>query len=261
MHPPSLQEQHVNVKVWHFVKAKVGLMLVKLVVAIIFINLLNINTKAMSLSPWFGTGGGSLFDPLRAWDPLMDNTGWGRASDPLSLSTDIPRSITTRVDWRETDKAHVFTIDTPGEINYRSLSLPVCCNYYLNPESFNHNDWNSSQGWKERKLRLKLRSHVPFVSVVNLKRRKLRTTMCGTVWSDEKEASWEGFAFQTMPMWNRFYPKSYLQLPWVITLSIIQIKATMNNGVLSLTVPKTEQPTKEHRRIDITWGDVQSVLW
>ncbi|KAH9304662.1 hypothetical protein KI387_009066 [Taxus chinensis] len=72
----------------------------------------------MALTPFFGRGTGawdpwdrSLFDPFvpisRAWD-LLDVNG------PNSFSRDAMAVANTRVDWKETPQAHVFTADLPG---------------------------------------------------------------------------------------------------------------------------------------------------
>ncbi|KAH9304661.1 hypothetical protein KI387_009065 [Taxus chinensis] len=72
----------------------------------------------MALTPFFGRGAGawdpwdrSLFDPFlpisRAWD-LLDVSG------PSSFSRDAMAVANTRVDWKETPQAHVFTADLPG---------------------------------------------------------------------------------------------------------------------------------------------------
>lgn len=56
---------------------------------------------AMSTSPWYG-------GDYDVWDPFDWRTGspWGDETTALAH---------TFVDWRETDTAHVFTAEIPGE--------------------------------------------------------------------------------------------------------------------------------------------------
>ncbi|MCD7451958.1 hypothetical protein HAX54_014222 [Datura stramonium] len=77
---------------------------------------------ASSIGPWMGGGGGGgrrrdigfgspfSFD---IWDPLGldygDALGWRRGGDD-----EVSALAHASVDWRETDKAHVFRVDLPG---------------------------------------------------------------------------------------------------------------------------------------------------
>jgi len=83
--------------------------------------------ERMALTPFFGRStAGSLWDPWdrngRLFDPLVpvsriwDAFDFGSALDSpaFSFSRDAQAIANTRLDWKETPDAHVFTADLPG---------------------------------------------------------------------------------------------------------------------------------------------------
>jgi hypothetical protein len=70
----------------------------------------------MALTPFFGSGPSSIFDPF---EPGF----WYRPVDPWSSGLfgknlgkeDVQAVASTRIDWVETPEAHVFKADLPGK--------------------------------------------------------------------------------------------------------------------------------------------------
>ncbi|TYH62421.1 hypothetical protein ES332_D07G119000v1 [Gossypium tomentosum] len=71
----------------------------------------------MSLTPsFFGNHRSSIFDPfsLDVWDPFKDFPFSSPSSSLSTRSSETSTFVNTRIDWKETPKAHVFKADIPG---------------------------------------------------------------------------------------------------------------------------------------------------
>ena len=90
----------------------------------------------MALTPFFGPSRAdslwdpwersSLFDPWVPVSRIWDAFDFGRALDSptFSFSRDAQAIANTRVDWKETPEAHVFTADLPGKSRFSFFKLP-----------------------------------------------------------------------------------------------------------------------------------------
>jgi len=67
--------------------------------------------------PWDRSSSSSLFDPWVPVSRIWDAFDFGSALDTpaLSFSRDAQAIANTRVDWKETPEAHVFSADLPGK--------------------------------------------------------------------------------------------------------------------------------------------------
>ncbi|KAK3409901.1 hypothetical protein EUGRSUZ_J01964 [Eucalyptus grandis] len=73
-------------------------------------------SETMSLIPsWFGGRRSDALDPfsLDFWDSIEDSP-FPSSSLPASTFRENSAFVNTRIDWRETPKAHVFEADLPG---------------------------------------------------------------------------------------------------------------------------------------------------
>lgn len=84
----------------------------------------------MALTPFFGRSteclrdpwgrSSSLFDPRVPVSRIWDAFDFGSALDTpaFSFSRDAQAIANTRLDWKETPEAHVFTADLPGKLHF-----------------------------------------------------------------------------------------------------------------------------------------------
>lgn len=153
----------------------------------------------MSIIPSFLTGRRSnIFDPfsLDVWDPFQ------------GISTNLPESsretaaiASARIDWKETDDAHVFKADLPG--------------------------------LKKEEVKVEVEDD-----------RVLQISGERTRENEEKNDTWHRVERSSGKFFRRF------RLP--DNAKMDQVKATMENGVLTVTVPKEEQKKPELKAIDIS---------
>ncbi|KAE8648013.1 17.3 kDa class I heat shock protein [Cucumis sativus] len=154
----------------------------------------------MSLIPsFFGGRRTNVFDPfsLDAWDPFQ---GFSFSN---SLSN-LPSSAfaNTRIDWKETPQAHIFTADLPG-INKQEVKVEVQEGRVLQI---------SGERSKEQ---------------------------------EEKNDKWHRIERSSGQFVRRF------RLPE--NAKVDEVKASMENGVLTVTVPKVEEKKPEIiKSIEIT---------
>ncbi|XP_021769094.1 18.3 kDa class I heat shock protein-like [Chenopodium quinoa] len=161
----------------------------------------------MSLIPnnWFNTTNrrSNIFDPfsLDVWDPFFDL--------PSSLTT-VPRSGTAsetaafanaRIDWRETQEAHVFKADLPG-VKKEEVKVEV-------------EDGN----------------------VLRISGQRARE-------KEEKNDTWHRVERSSGKFMRKF------RLP--DNAKVDNVKAAMENGVLTVTVPKVEAPKPEVKSINVS---------
>ncbi|KAM0996114.1 hypothetical protein FF1_006061 [Malus domestica] len=159
----------------------------------------------MSLIPNSRRGSGSVFDPfsLNLWDPFKDFPF--PSSSSLSafpeFSLENSAFVNTRVDWKETPKAHVFKADVPG--------------------------------LKKEEVKVEVEDD-----------RVLKISGERNVEKEDKNDKWHRVERSSGKFLRRF------QLPE--NAKVDQIKAAMENGVLSVTVPKAELKNVDVRAIEIS---------
>ncbi|GFZ13273.1 17.5 kDa class I heat shock protein-like [Actinidia eriantha] len=151
----------------------------------------------MSLIPsFFGTRRGSIFDPLSAdiWDPFRD-------FQFPQLSQENSAIVNARVDWKETQEAHVFKADLPGL----------------------------------RKEEVKVEIEDDRVLQISGKR---------NVEKEDKSDTWHRMERSSGEFIRRF------RLPE--NAKVDGVRASMENGVLTVTVPKEEMKQPEVKAIEIS---------
>ena len=151
----------------------------------------------MSMIPsFFGTRRGSIFDPLSAdiWDPFRD-------FQFPQLSQENSAIVNARVDWKETQEAHVFKADLPGL----------------------------------RKEEVKVEIEDDRVLQISGKR---------NVEKEEKNDTWHRVERSSGEFTRRF------RLPE--NAKVDGVRASMENGVLTVTVPKEEVKKPEVKAIQIS---------
>ncbi|XP_031493288.1 16.9 kDa class I heat shock protein 1-like [Nymphaea colorata] len=158
-----------------------------------------------SLAPWSGRG---LFDPFSTdiWDPwdIRLDTLWDTGGRRRGAGRDETTAVSrTNTDWRETENAHIFTVDLPG---VRKDEVKV--------ELEEGNVLRISGEWKK-----------------------------------EEE--------QTTDTWHRVERKRgrfarRFRLPENVNLE--EIKCSLENGLLQITVPKKETSGQQQNVRTITIG-------
>ncbi|KAJ1375681.1 HSP20-like chaperone [Sesbania bispinosa] len=151
----------------------------------------------MSLIPSFSGGRRSnVFDPfsLDVWDPFKDF--------PFpELSRENSAFVSTRVDWKETPEAHVFTADIPG--------------------------------LKKDEVKVEIEDD-----------RVLQISGERNVEKEDKNDKWHRVERSSGKFLRKF------RLPENAKMD--QVKASMENGVLTVTVPKEEVKKPEVKSIEIS---------
>ncbi|XP_022978171.1 17.8 kDa class I heat shock protein-like [Cucurbita maxima] len=147
----------------------------------------------------FGGRRSNIFDPfsLDAWDPFQ---GFSPANVPSS-ARETSAFANTRIDWKETPQAHIFTADLPG-INKDQLKVEVEEGRVLQI---------SGERSKEQ---------------------------------EEKNEKWHRIERSSGKFMRRF------RLPE--DAKVEEVKARMENGVLTVTVPKVEAKKPEIKSIEIS---------
>ncbi|KAG6600962.1 17.6 kDa class I heat shock protein 3, partial [Cucurbita argyrosperma subsp. sororia] len=147
----------------------------------------------------FGGRRSNIFDPfsLDAWDPFQ---GFSLANVPSSAQ-EASAFANTRIDWKETPQAHIFTADLPG-INKDQLKVEVEEGRVLQI---------SGERSKEQ---------------------------------EEKNEKWHRIERSSGKFMRRF------RLPE--DAKVEEVKARMENGVLTVTVPKVEAKKPEIKSIEIS---------
>ena len=159
----------------------------------------------MSLIPsFFGGRRTKVFDPfsLDVWDPFQ---GFPFSNSLPNLPSSAPETsafANTRIDWKETPQAHIFTADLPG-INKQEVKVEVQEGRVLQI---------SGERSKEQ---------------------------------EEKNDKWHRIERSSGQFMRRF------RLPE--NAKVDEVKASMENGVLTVTVPKVEEKKPEIiKSIEIT---------
>jgi hypothetical protein len=89
----------------------------------------------MALTPFFGSGRSSNFDPFEPgfWDHPVDPWSSGLFGKNLGKE-DVQAVASTRIDWVETPEAHVFKADLPGKCSNPPSSavvIPKICSDFV----------------------------------------------------------------------------------------------------------------------------------
>ncbi|KAK0591494.1 hypothetical protein LWI29_002818 [Acer saccharum] len=169
----------------------------------------------------FGGRRSNIFDPvsLDIWDPFTDFNPV--ANLPSSIARETSAIVNTRIDWKETPEAHVFKADLLGlkkeevkvEVEEEGRVLQIC------------GEMNKEQEEKNDKWHRVERSSGKFL-------RRF------------KNDKWHRVERSIGKFFRKF------RLPE--NARVDQIKASMENGVLTVTVPKMEEKKPEIKSIDIS---------
>ncbi|XP_038992746.1 17.6 kDa class I heat shock protein 2-like [Hibiscus syriacus] len=143
-----------------------------------------------------GRRSSSAFDPfsLNIWDPFKD-------LDFPQLSRENAVFVNTRVDWKETNDAHVFKADLPG--------------------------------MKKEEVKVEIEDD-----------RVLQISGERNVEKEDKNDTWHRIERSSGKFSRRF------RLPENVKMD--EVKASMENGVLTVTVPKVQTKRAETRSISIS---------
>ncbi|KAL1365182.1 hypothetical protein AAHE18_03G270300 [Arachis hypogaea] len=166
----------------------------------------------MSLIPSFF--GGRRSDPfsLDVWDPFRD------FQFPSSLtSSENSAFVNTRVDWKETPEAHVFKADLPG-LKKEEVKVEIEDNSVLQISG-------------ERNVEIEDNSVLQISGERNVEK-------------EDKNDTWHRVERSSGKFMRRF------RLPENAKMD--QVKASMENGVLTVTVPKAEVKKPDVKPIQIT---------
>ncbi|KAF5770998.1 putative small heat shock protein HSP20 [Helianthus annuus] len=229
----------------------------------------------MSIIPSFFTGSRSnIFDPFSSeiWDPFQ---GFSSVLSNLPESSRETTAIAnTRIDWKETPEAHVFKADLPG-LKKEEVKVEVEEGRVLqisgerSRENEEKNDkWHRverSSGKFLRRFRLPenakmdqvkaaMENGVLTVTVPKEEEKKPEVEVEeGRVLQISGERSRENV--EKNDKWHRMERSSgkflrRFRLPENAKMD--QVKAAMENGVLTVTVPKAEVKKPEVKAIDIS---------
>ncbi|VFQ99451.1 unnamed protein product [Cuscuta campestris] len=219
----------------------------------------------MSLIPSFFEGRRSnVFDPfsMDLWDPLFSNTLANFAGESARETSAFANA---RIDWKETPEAHVFKADVPGlkkEEGRRSnvfdpfsmdLWDPLFSNTLANfaGESARETSAfaNARIDWKETPEAHVFKADVPGLKKEEVKveveeGRVLQISGERSKEKEEKSDTWHRVERSSGRFLRRF------RLPE--NARVDQVKAAMENGVLTVTVPKVEQKKPDVKNIQIS---------
>ncbi|KAG4137986.1 hypothetical protein ERO13_D07G106200v2 [Gossypium hirsutum] len=148
----------------------------------------------MSLTPsFFGNHRSSIFDPfsLDVWDPFKDFPFSSPSSSLSTRSSETSAFVNTRIDWKETPKAHVFKAD-----------------------------------------------------ILGLKKEEVKISGERNVEKEEKNDTWHRVERSSGKFMRRFRLSENAKMD--------QIKASMENGVLTVTIPKLEVKKPDVKSIEIS---------
>ncbi|QHO02798.1 17.5 kDa class I heat shock protein [Arachis hypogaea] len=171
----------------------------------------------MSLIPSFF--GGRRSDPfsLDVWDPFRD------FQFPSSLaSSENSAFVNTRVDWKETPEAHVFKADLPGLKKEEVKETPEA-----------HVFKADLPGLKKEEVKVEIEDN----SVLQISGER-------NVEKEDKNDTWHRVERSSGKFMRRF------RLPENAKMD--EVKAAMENGVLTVTVPKAEVKKPDVKPIQIT---------
>uniref|UniRef100_A0A251SMB3 Putative HSP20-like chaperone n=1 Tax=Helianthus annuus TaxID=4232 RepID=A0A251SMB3_HELAN len=214
----------------------------------------------MSIIPSFFTGSRSnIFDPFSSeiWDPFQ---GFSSVLSNLPESSRETTAIAnTRIDWKETPEAHVFKADLPG-LKKEEVKVEVEEGRVLqisgerSRENEEKNDkWHRverSSGKFLRRFRLPENAKMDQVKAamengVEVEEgRVLQISGERSRENVEKNDKWHRMERSSGKFLRRF------RLPENAKMD--QVKAAMENGVLTVTVPKAEVKKPEVKAIDIS---------
>ncbi|XP_022755842.1 17.3 kDa class I heat shock protein-like [Durio zibethinus] len=155
----------------------------------------------MAMIPsFFGNRRSSVFDPfsLDVWDPFKD---FPFTSSLTTNTSETSAFANTRIDWKETPKAHVFKADLPG-LKKEEVKVEI-------------EDDRVLQIRGERKIE-----------------------------KEDKNDTWHRVERSSGKFSRRF------RLPENVRMD--QVKASMENGVLTVTVPKVEVKKPDVKAIVIS---------
>nr|GMD19908.1 17.5 kDa class I heat shock protein [Ipomoea batatas] len=133
---------------------------------------------------------------LDIWDPFREFSSF-----PISASGEAAAIVNTRLDWKETPEAHVFTAEVPG-VKKEEVKIEI-------------EDDRILQICGQRKVE-----------------------------KEEKNDRWHRMERSSGKFMRRF------RLPENVKMD--EIKASMENGVLTITVPKIEVKKPEVKSIEIS---------
>lgn len=157
----------------------------------------------MSLIPSiYGNRRSNIFDPfsLDIFDPFKDFP-FNATSQSLSSARDTSAFVNTRIDWKETPKAHILKADLPG--------------------------------LKKEEVKVEVEDD----RVLQISGERNRE-------QEEKNDKWHRVERSSGKFLRRF------RLPENAKME--EIKANMENGVLTVTVPKAEEKKPQVKSIDIS---------
>ncbi|KAK7372443.1 hypothetical protein VNO80_05821 [Phaseolus coccineus] len=158
----------------------------------------------MSLIPsFFGGKRSNVFDPfsLDIWDPFEGFPFSATLANLTSSGGESSAIANTRVDWKETPQAHVFSVDLPG--------------------------------LKKDEVKVEVEDG----KVLQISGERSRQ-------KEEKDDRWHRVERSTGKFLRRF------RLPE--NAKIDEVKAGMENGVLTVTVPKEEEKKPEVKSVEIS---------
>ncbi|XP_023898128.2 18.1 kDa class I heat shock protein [Quercus suber] len=227
----------------------------------------------MSLIPsFFGSSRSNILDPfsLEIWDPFKDF--------PFSTESQFVKEasalVDTRVDWKETPEAHVFKADLPG-LNKEEVKVEVEDDRVLQisgerkvEKEEKKDTWHRverSSGKFLRRFRLpenakmdqikaSMENGVLTVTVPKVNKKEVKVEIEDDrvlqisgerkVEKEEKKDTWHRVERSSGKFLRRF------RLPENAKMD--QIKASMENGVLTVTVPKVEVKKPDVKSIEIS---------
>jgi len=158
----------------------------------------------MSLIPsFFGGKRSNVFDPfsLDVWDPFEGFPLSATLANLTSSGDESSAMANTRVDWKETPQAHVFSVDLPG--------------------------------LKKEEVKVEVEDG----KVLQISGERSRE-------KEEKDDRWHRVERSSGKFMRRF------RLPE--NAKIDQVKAGMENGVLTVTVPKEEEKKPQVKSVEIS---------